>query len=98
MGQWTWLFTQFPLADIELMSEPIDAKVANVLVRTFRVREEAAERLIDVRVAPHNTANFRGGPWFHTFTEQELTEPGEAVRNFREALAKEIEQCRSNSN
>lgn len=94
MGQWTWLFTKFPLADIELVGPPIDSKTANVLVRTVRVYEDESGRYAEVRVAPHNTAPFRGGPWFHTFTELELSQPSPAVEAFREFLAREIEKCR----
>lgn len=93
MGQWTWLFTKFPLADIELTSPPIDAKTANVLVRTVRVYQDDTGTKAEVRVAPHNTAPFRGGPWLHTFTEDELTNPGTAVVQFRDHLAAEVARC-----
>lgn len=93
MGQWTWLFTKFPLADIELTRPPMDAKTANVLVRTVRVHQDDTGTKVEVRVAPHNTAPFRGGPWFHTFTEDELTSPGAAVVQFRDHLAAEVARC-----
>ncbi|MCF8565786.1 hypothetical protein LLE49_13765 [Alicyclobacillus tolerans] len=96
MGQWTWLHTLFPLADIELMSEPIDPKTANVLVRTVRrVADDSNQEPVEtyeVRVAPHNVAPFRGGPWLHRFTQAELSEPGEAVAQFRLALFRELQK------
>lgn len=95
MAKWTWLFSKFPLADIELVSPPIDPKTANVLVRTVRVYEDDSGTMAEVRVAPHNTAPFRGGPWLHTFKVEELTEPGAAVKQFREALVKELERVQS---
>lgn len=95
MSEWTWLFRLYPLADIELMGPPVDVKSANVLVRTARVTqdEETGETLVTVRVAPHNTAPFRGGPWVHTFREQELLKPGEAIVQFREALWEQVRAC-----
>lgn len=94
MGQWTWLFTKYPLADIELVSSPIDSKTANVLVRTVRVYEDETGTKVEVRVAPHNTAPFRGGPWFHTFEEQALLNPGAELAQFRESLASEVARCK----
>ncbi|KPV44259.1 hypothetical protein [Alicyclobacillus ferrooxydans] len=93
MGQWTWLFAKYPLADIELVSNPIDSKTANVLVRTCRVYEDETGTKVEVRVAPHNTAPFRGGPWFHTFDEQALFNPGTELALFRESLASELDRC-----
>jgi hypothetical protein len=93
VGQWTWLFSKFPLADIELTSPPIDSKTANVLVRTVRVYEDDTGTKAEVRVAPHNTAPFRGGPWFHTFTAEELANPGSAVDEFRHQLAAAVAHC-----
>lgn len=93
MSEWTWLFAKYPLADIELMAHPFDAMTANVLVRTVRVVAGADETRVTVRVAPHNTAPFRGGPWLHTFSEDELLTPGQAVVNFRTALLAEVKAC-----
>lgn len=93
MSEWTWLFTKYPLADIELMAAPFDAMTANVLVRTVRVVEQTDGVHATVRVAPHNTAPFRGGPWLHTFSEDELLTPGRAVADFRQALVAEVEAC-----
>ncbi|WP_026960869.1 hypothetical protein [Alicyclobacillus herbarius] len=101
MGEWTWLHTVFPLADIELMQPPIDAKTANVLVRTVRRLPAAPTADIDkdvwyeVRVAPHNVAPFRGGPWLHHFRRQDLEHPGPEVAAFRAALAKAIAECQN---
>ncbi len=89
MGEWTWLDHKFPLADLELMSPPIPAQVANVLVRTIRALPRTAETesvFYEVRVAPHNVAKFRGGPWLHVFDEDALQNPGAEVDAFREAL------------
>lgn len=80
------------------MKDPIETQVANVLVRTVRLvpKEEAEagsrEDLYDVRVAPHNVAPFRGGPWLHRFSESELLTPGEELTAFRNALASEIQK------
>lgn len=96
MAQWTWLHALFPLADIELMKEPIETKIANVLVRTVRMAPTSVagiEEFYDVRVAPHNVAPFRGGPWLHRFSKSELLEPGEELLAFREALAREIQKA-----
>jgi len=91
MGQWTWLHAVFPLADIELAQPPIDAKVANVIVRAVReLPTEAGVRRFEVRVAPHNVAPFRGGPWLRRFTEAELVEPGASLFEFRALLAAHI--------
>ncbi|MCL6516402.1 hypothetical protein [Alicyclobacillus sp.] len=98
MGEWTWLFKRFPLADMEVAGPPLDPRVANVLVRTFRrVPDEGEEARYEVRVAPHNVAPFRGGPWLRTFTESELEEPGEAVARFRDEIAREIARIQSGS-
>jgi hypothetical protein len=96
MGQWTWLFTKFPLADMELMSDPISVEDANVLVRTFRgvPDTDGSELFYEVRVAPHNVAPFRGGPWIRRFSEAELALPGDAIATFRSALALEIESTK----
>ncbi len=91
VGEWTWLHAVFPLADIELTKPPIDAKVANVLVRTVRrLPQEGSEPLYQVRVAPHNVAPFRGGPWTRVFSESDLTSPGPAWEDFRDKLAAAI--------
>lgn len=98
MGEWTWLFTKFPLADIELMGEPIDVKTANVLVRTIRFIPESTDvPQYDVRVAPHNVAPFRGGPWIRRFAETELAHPGQAVADFRAFIAGQITRITSTS-
>jgi hypothetical protein len=95
MGEWTWLFTKFPIADIELMSDPIDAKTANVLVRTYRsIPPTDGTPMFEVRVAPHNVAPFRGGPWLRQFTVGELESPGEALSAFRDFIAEEIGSLR----
>jgi hypothetical protein len=89
VGEWTWLHHKFPLADLELMSPPIPAQVANVLVRTIRVLPTTAQTesvSYEVRVAPHNVAKFRGGPWLHVFREDALRSPGAEIDAFREAL------------
>jgi hypothetical protein len=90
MGEWTWLFTKFPLADVELSSHPIEPQTANVLVRTVRAVPGAADEY-EVRVAPHNTAPFRGGPWVRRFHGDELTNPGEALAEFREDIWRSIQ-------
>lgn len=88
MGEWSWLHTKFPLADIELIADPIDAKYANVIVRTIRLLPPInGENRYEIRVAPHHVAPFQGGPWFAQFTEQELREPSAALYAFREHLA-----------
>jgi hypothetical protein len=101
LAEWTWLHSWFPLADIELMRPPIDAKTANVLVRTVRrlpagEAGEDAEPWYEVRVAPHNVAPFRGGPWLHRFRHSELENPGTELAAFRAALAAEIARCKRN--
>ncbi|WP_067930884.1 hypothetical protein [Alicyclobacillus kakegawensis] len=97
MGEWTWLHTLFPLADIELMQPPIDARTANVLVRTVRrlppMDGGDAEDWYEVRVAAHSVAPFRGGPWLHRFRHKDLEQPGEELAAFRAALAKAIRDC-----
>jgi hypothetical protein len=93
MGEWTWLFTRFPLADVELMSAPIEPQVANVLVRTFRAVPEVPQTY-EVRVAPHNVAPFRGGPWIKQFSEAELASPGDAVAQFRAEIWEAVRQSR----
>lgn len=98
MGQWTWLHQLFPLADIELISHPLDAKAANVLVRTIRELPYAqGARQFMVRVAPHNVSPFKGGPWLCTFREEELENPGEAVERFRTILCEEVRKAREQS-
>lgn len=99
MGEWTWLHALFPLADIELTKPPIDAKVANVLVRTVRRMPQegiegksSSQPRFQVRVAPHNVAPFRGGPWTRVFSEADLTNPGDEWEDFRIKLAAAIEQ------
>ncbi len=97
MGQWTWLHTLFPLADIELISDPIDAKTANVIVRTIRRlpdEQDDGQPMYEVRVAPHNVAPFRGGPWLKRFPENELAEPGEMINNFRSLLCLELMEAK----
>jgi hypothetical protein len=95
VGEWTWLFTRFPLADIELMSPPIEPQVANVLVRTFRAVPGMAQTY-EVRVAPHNVAPFRAGPWIKRFSEAELESPGDAVAQFRTEIWEGVRQARHN--
>lgn len=93
VSEWTWLHVLFPLADIELMKDPIETQIANVLVRTVRpvVNEGGqTEEFYDVRIAPHNVAPFRGGPWLHRFAKSELLTPGQELIQFREALAREV--------
>ncbi len=92
MGEWTWLFTKFPVADIELSSHPIDPQTANVLVRTVRAVPNAADEF-EVRVAPHNTAPFRGGPWIRRFSSSELTHPGAEIAAFREEIWRAIQSA-----
>jgi hypothetical protein len=97
MGQWTWLHTLFPLADIELISDPIDAKTANVIVRTIRRLPDVdtdGEPMYEVRVAPHNVAPFRGGPWLTRFRESDLAEPGDAVYAFRMKLCEVLNEAK----
>ena len=98
MGEWTWLHTMFPLADIDLISEPIDAKTANVIVRTIRrlpISEADGVQMYEIRVAPHNVAPFRGGPWLARFREDELQNPGEALQRFRMKLAEQLAEAKS---
>lgn len=90
MGEWTWLHTQFPLADIALTQPPLDAKIANVLVRTVRAVPSDAGQQFQLRVAPHNVAPFRGGPWTRVFAASDLTNPGLALADFRTKLASAI--------
>jgi hypothetical protein len=92
LGEWTWLFTKFPLADIELSSHPIDPQTANVLVRTVRAVPNAVNDF-EVRVAPHNTAPFRGGPWIRRFSGSELSDPGAALAEFREEIWRAIQSA-----
>ncbi|MCL6445946.1 MAG: hypothetical protein K6T83_21300 [Alicyclobacillus sp.] len=94
MGEWTWLHAVFPLADIELTQPPIDPKVANVLVRTVRRVEsgDGGKERYEVRVAPHNVAWFRGGPWVRTFDAVDLETPGAALADFRAKLWAQIEK------
>ncbi len=96
MAEWTWLHVHFPLADIELMDKPIAAKDANVLVRTIRkvTDKDSGDERYEVRVAPHNVAPFRGGPWLHTFSRFDLEQPGEALAAFRERLATAVEEAK----
>jgi hypothetical protein len=97
MGEWTWLHTRFPVADIEITSAPLDAKTANVIVRTMRSLPEVnGQAMYEVRVAPHNVAPFRGGPWIAKFTEDELTHPGEKLLQFRAEIATAIELAKLN--
>lgn len=94
MGEWTWLFQKFPVADIELMSDPIDVQAANVIVRTIRaVPGEPGQ--YEVRVAPHNVSPFKGGPWLHRFSEMELANPGPAIEEFRQKLYEQIQEARA---
>ncbi|WP_029420924.1 hypothetical protein [Alicyclobacillus macrosporangiidus] len=100
MGEWTWLFTRFPLADMELVAEPMDPRIANVLVRTLRRLPDDGSGegpKYEVRVAPHNVAPFRGGPWLRTFTERELEQPGAEIARFRADLLSEIARCKGRS-
>lgn len=95
MGEWTWLFTKFPIADVELMSDPIDARTANVIVRTFREIPVAnGLSTYEIRVAPHNVAPFRGGPWIRQFSATDLEDPSDAIASFRAFIAEEIERAR----
>ncbi len=97
MGQWTWLHTLFPLADIELISDPIDAKTANVIVRTIRRLPSTSadgRTMYEVRVAPHNVAPFRGGPWLEQFFEEDLAQPGMAIANFRTRLCEVLNEAK----
>jgi len=89
VAEWTWLHAVFPVADIELIQSPIEPQIANVLVRTVRV-VPGTEDQYDVRVAPHNVAPFRGGPWLHRFSQKALLEPGDELIAFRTALAEQI--------
>lgn len=97
MGEWTWLHVRFPIADVELMQPPIDAKSANVLVRTIRQLAPAEAGMFEVRVAPHNVAPFKGGPWLCRFAEADLEQPGEALYTFRSRLAQAVERARADS-
>lgn len=91
MGEWTWLHTRFPVADIEITSAPLDAKTANVIVRTMRdLPSVGGEPMVEVRVARHNVAPFRGGPWIKQFTHDELLNPGDKLAQFRALIADEI--------
>lgn len=94
MGEWTWLHVSFPLADLALTQPPLPPKVANVIVRTVRKVESAddGEPQYMLRVAPHNVAPFRGGPWTRVFRESDLRDPGEAMADFRERLTQAIVQ------
>lgn len=96
MGEWTWLHVHFPLADIELMDAPISAKDANVLVRTIRKVQDAKDNEVyyEVRVAPHNVAPFRGGPWLHTFSQADLEQPGMELTAFRQRLAVAVDEAK----
>ena len=94
MGEWTWLFQWFPLADVELMSKPIPTDVANVLVRTIRRVPDAETDLYEVRVAPHNVAPFRGGPWLRRFSREQLEHPGDEVSDFCRRIAEQIDGAR----
>ncbi|MCL6452535.1 MAG: hypothetical protein K6T78_02785 [Alicyclobacillus sp.] len=94
MSEWTWLFARYPEADIELMGAPFDAATANVLVRTVRIEPGPDGVRATVRVAPHNAAPFRGGPWLHTFAESELLDPGPALAAFRQALYEAVEAAK----
>ncbi|MCL6636340.1 MAG: hypothetical protein K6T26_00210 [Alicyclobacillus sp.] len=102
MAEWTWLFTRFPLADMELVSV-LPPRVANVLVRTIRQlpNQVAAEPATGpvagkgeahylVRVAPHPVAPFRGGPWVREFAHSDLANPGPALAAFAQDLAAQV--------
>ena len=89
MAEWTWLHAVFPVADIELTQSPLEPQIANVLVRTVRVVPGTDDQY-EVRVAPHNVAPFRGGPWLHRFSKQALLEPGNELTDFRAALVEQI--------
>lgn len=95
MGEWTWLHVLFPNADIELTKAPIEPADANVLVRVVRKIQEGGEERFQVRVAPHNVAPFRGGPWLHTFTRAELEQPQEEFGKFRSALAEQLKKVKT---
>ncbi|MFX4302900.1 hypothetical protein ACOJUR_11710 [Alicyclobacillus tolerans] len=92
MSEWTWLHQYFPIADIELMGPPIPAKAANVLVRTVRLVSSGEERTFTVRVAPHPVAPFQHHPWIQSFSENELLFPGNAVRDFRINIYKDLKE------
>lgn len=96
MGEWTWLHVEFPVADIELVSRPIDPKAANVLVRTIRrLADDSKGPRYEIRVAPHNVSPFKGGPWLRQFTHAELDEPGDALYAFRAYLAEQVDAARN---
>ncbi|QQE77409.1 hypothetical protein [Alicyclobacillus sp. SO9] len=95
MGEWTWLHSLFPLADIAFTKSPIQTEDANVLVRVVRRVEDEAEELYQIRVAPHNVAPFRGGPWLHTFAKTELEQPGKEFEDFCIALAGELHRVKN---
>lgn len=98
MGEWTWLHAVFPIADVELTQSPLEAQAANVLVRTVRrVPESEAggeQDIYELRVAPHNVAPFRGGPWLGRFSAAELEDPGPALARFRVRLAQAVNVAR----
>ncbi len=105
MSEWTWLHAVFPIADVELTKPPLDPKAANVLVRTVRrvpeselTRDASVQNEVyELRVAPHNVAPFRGGPWRRRFLREELETPGAALSDFRERLAEAVKTARSTS-
>ncbi|WDL96236.1 hypothetical protein [Alicyclobacillus sp. ALC3] len=104
MSEWTWLHAVFPLADVELTKPPLEPQAANVLVRTVRrvpesefTEEMTGTEVYELRVAPHNVAPFRGGPWRRRFVREELETPGAALSDFRERLAEAVETARSES-
>ncbi|MDQ0188667.1 hypothetical protein JI721_13265 [Alicyclobacillus cycloheptanicus] len=51
----------------------------------------------EIRVAPHNVAPFRGGPWRAQFTKAELENPGEALYRFRARLAEAVARAEAQS-
>lgn len=103
MGEWTWLHAVFPIADVELTKPPLDPQTANVLVRTVRRVPEMevgpdflpGEVVYEVRVAPHNVASFRGGPWRRRFSKEDLATPGPALSDFRTRLAEAVEVAKT---
>ncbi|GMA51981.1 hypothetical protein GCM10025857_33380 [Alicyclobacillus contaminans] len=96
MGEWTWLFTKFPLAEVELTNDPIPPDVANVLVRTFRPWP-SRDGFYEVRIAPHNVASFRAGPWRSVFPEAELVNPGAALQSWKLDVWRDIERVRGDN-